>query len=359
MLLTIACTLGLVLAQSETKFADIASRAAAAREASQLSQAMELYRQAVMLNPKWEEGWWFLGSLSYDANQFVQGREALRQVVQMDPKAEPAWALLGLCEFETRNYAASLEHIQRALDTKPAEPQMETVLRFHEAMLLTRAGRFDKAIEKYGWFAKKGIRNPNLIVAMGLAVLRNPLLPAEVTQDQRLILSAGEAAYFTLAGDYRDARPAFESLLENYPQAHYVHYAYGCYLLGIDPNLAIQQLRAELELTPASAAANSMIAFALLERGESDEALPFAKNAVEEQPNFELAQYVLGRTLSEKGDPAGIEHLEKAEKLDPTDLQAHISLATAYSRAGRPQKAREERKKSIELATGNSAVADH
>lgn len=345
--------------QSGPAFADLSARATGAREANDTARAIELYRQAVQLNPKWEEGWWFLGSLSYDSDQFAQAREALRHVVDMDAKAAPALALLGLCEFETGDYAVSLEHIQRALAGELNEPQMETVLRFHEALLLTHAGQFNQALEKYGWFVKQRVQNPELVTAMGLAALQSPLFPNQVEADRKEVYeTAGTAVYLNLSGDYRNAAATYNKLVATYPNTKYVHYAFGCFLLGVSPELGIQQLRDELRLSPSSAAVNSMLAFALLERGDRDLALPYAKKAVDEQPDSELAQYVLGRALSEKGDREGIQHLELAEKLDPGDLQPHISLATAYSRAGRPLDARHEREKSIQLATGTAAVAD-
>jgi hypothetical protein len=42
-------------------FADISSQASAAREANDIPHALELYRQAVKLNAKWSDGWWYLG----------------------------------------------------------------------------------------------------------------------------------------------------------------------------------------------------------------------------------------------------------------------------------------------------------
>src|SRR5438270_3398811 len=122
------------------RFADMAARATAAREASRLPEAIALYKEAVNLDPKWEEGWWFLGSLLYDTDQYAAARESLARVVDLDPKAYPAWGLLGLCEFETVDYRASLGHIQRALEAgSGTQGQMEGVLRYHEAVLLTRA----------------------------------------------------------------------------------------------------------------------------------------------------------------------------------------------------------------------------
>jgi tetratricopeptide (TPR) repeat protein len=358
MLLFTAFLIAGLAAQNTAAFEDLAARAAAAREANDIPRAVQLYRQTVNLNPSWEEGWWFLGSMLYDSDHYAEGRDALAHVVALDPKAAPAWALLGLCEFETGNYAQSLEHIQRGQVSAAPSPQMESVLRYHEALLLTRLGRFSEAIEKYTWFARNAVQNPELLVGIGLAVLQTPKVPDDVRPEQEMFALAGSAAYQNMSSDSRNAQLTYRKLIDQYPEAHYVHYAYGCFLLGTDPEAGIQELRRELQTNPASGPAHAMLAFALLERGDSAAALPYAKAAAEELPDSELSQYVLGRALAERGNlERGIQHLEMAEKIDPADLQPHISLATAYSRAGRPQDSRRERTRAVEIATGALTIA--
>jgi tetratricopeptide (TPR) repeat protein len=349
-----------LLAQAAGTFEDVSARAAAARDANDVPKAIDLYKQAVELNPRWEEGWWYLGSLLYDTDQYADGRDALRRVVARDAKAGPAWALLGLCEFETREYAAALEDMRRGLGAGAATPQMEGVLRYHEALLLTRTGRFDEALRAYVWFARKGVRNPELVSAMGLAALRAPMLPQEIPVDQRELYElAGKAAYASTEGDFATAQRALSELLERFPNAHYVHYVYGCFLLAAKPALAMQELRRELEITPSSGAANAMLAWMLLEHGDAEHARAYAQNAVAEDPALPLAQYVCGRSLLEDGKlEASIQHLQLAEKNDPLNLETHMSLATAYSRGGRPEEARRERMKTLEMWKESNATAN-
>jgi Flp pilus assembly protein TadD len=51
----------------------------------------------------------------------------------------------------------------------------------------------------------------------------------------------------------------------------------------------------------------------------------------------------------------GIEHLEKALKLDPDELEVHIALAKAYSKSGRREEARNERMLSLQLSRSGGA----
>jgi tetratricopeptide (TPR) repeat protein len=354
----ILCMIGFA-AQAAGTFEDVSARAKAAREANDVPHAIELYKQAVDLNPRWEEGWWFLGSLLYDSDQYASGREALKHVVQIDVNAGPAWALLGLCEFETGDYEASLDHLRRGLAQQSAEPQMENVVRYHEAQLLTRLGDFDAAVRAYSWFVNRGVKNPELIVAIGLAALRTPLLPKEVNGDRQLFAMAGEAADLTMVRDYRGASEAFDRLLLSYPNAHNVHYLYGCFLLAAKPESAVSELRRELEITPTSGAANAMLAWMLLERGDTAGARSYAHAAATQEPALPLAQYVYGRSLLEDGKlNASIEHLQLSEQRDPSNIETHMSLATAYSRAARPLDARRERLQTLDMLKAKDSHAN-
>lgn len=322
--------------------------------------AIELYKQALEQNPKWTEGWWYLGSLAYDADQYTQGRDALARMMQLDPNAAPAWALLGLCEFETGNYSDSLQHIERGLAAGSVEPKMEAVLRFHEAQLLTRDGEFDKAVTAYVWFARRGVQNPDLLSAIGLAALRAPMLPKDITaEDRELFQAAGQAAYLSMSGQFANAQAMLTNLVSRFPNAHYVHYLYGCFLMAVKPELALKELQRELEITPGSGAAHAMIAFVMLQQGDTAAAQPHAETAVKDLPESTMAQYVLGRCLLEEGKPEdALQHLKLAEQKDPANLDVHVCLAAAYSRAARPKEARNERLRALALWREKDTVAN-
>lgn len=337
---------------SAATFEELSARANAAREANRLPEAVQLYHDALALNPKWQAGWWFLGTILYDTNQYPGCRDALRHLVELKADAAPAWGILGLCEFQTADYARSLEHIEHSLSLGTAEQaDMEKVLRYHEAMLLTRTGDFDRAIQRYNWFVRGGTPNSAFLSSLGLAALRTPLLPQEIPSGQQDVFNiAGMAAFSQMTGDSTGAQRSFRTLLERFPTAHHVHYLYACSLLAASPEQAIQEFRRELENTPASSGTLAMLSWALLNRDDSAAALPYAKDAVKNTPGYSVAQYVLGRSMVETGDVAGgIQHLETATKLDPTNLENHLALAAAYPKAKRYQDARRARQRSLEL----------
>jgi len=337
---------------SPASFSDLAARAAAAHDADDLPRAIDLYQQALKLNSQWPDGWWFLGSLQYATGSYEAARDALSHYLELSPNAAPALAMRGLCEFETAEYGPSLKDIQRALALGAAnQPRNEKILRYHEALLLTRVGRFEDALRSYGFFANDPDPNPELLLALGLAGLRNPLLPNQVKTDQKdIYISAGGAAFSFMKRDADAAHAEFQRLFDRVPPVPNAHYLYGYLLYATDPEQAVVEFKKELEVNPSNANAEVMLAWIPLLRNDGSEALPHARKAVADDASLPSAQLVLGRALSESGDPkSGIEYLERTMQLQPDNLEVHLALAKAYSKVGRKEDARRERLLCLEM----------
>lgn len=341
---------------------DLIAQASAARTENDVPRAIELYSQAVERNPKWPDGWWFLGSLQYGTGAYLPARDALSHYIEMIPNAAPALALRGLCEFETGEYPKALADIEHGISLGAAnQSRNEQILRYHEALLLTRTADYANALKAYTFFAKNGITNPELLAAIGLAGLRMPLLPKDVAGEQReLVSTAGDAAYRFLAGDERSAAQAFQELFKRFPAAPNAHFLYGYLLFATNPDAALAEFQQELKIAPSNADADVMTAWALLMKNGPEDALPYAHKAVEQKPDVPSAQLVLGRSLLETGDlQGGTEHLEKALQLQPDNLETHLALAKVYSKSGRKEDARRERILCLRLTSGNDSTSEH
>jgi predicted Zn-dependent protease len=344
-------------AQAPQTFDDLSAAATTAREQNDLPRAITLYARAVKLKPDWPDGWWFLGLLQYGANNFADARDAISHYIELTPHAAPALALRGLCEFETTDYPQSLQDIQLALSLGAAnKTRNEQILRYHEALLLTRTSRFEQALAAYAYFAKTGIDDPDMLVGLGLAGLRTPLLPKEAAASQRdLYSAAGKAAFHFLAGDEVVARQDFQLMFQAFPSTPTAHYLYGYLLFAKDPDAAAEEFRKELAVAPANASANAMLAWTFLMQNNASGALPYARRAAAEEPSRASTQLVLGRSLSETGElNLGIEHLENALQLEPENLEVHLALVRAYSGSGRKEAARRERLQCLQMTRANT-----
>ena len=205
-------------------FEHLSLQAASAREAGKVDDALRLYHDALQLQPDWAEGLWYLGTLNYDANLYSEAVAALQRLVGLSPALTPdmgpALAFLGLSEFETKDYKNSLLHLQQAQQQGYGDDsQLAKVATYHLALLLNRAGEFEKTANLLAP-ANRGSGTPDQIkVALGMALLRIPLLPEEVDPgNDALIHSAGEAAALLYGRDSHAAVEALRQLVPAYPK---------------------------------------------------------------------------------------------------------------------------------------------
>jgi tetratricopeptide (TPR) repeat protein len=341
-------------------FDQLVAQASAARANGDLTQASAFYTQALGLNPAWPDGWWYLGQIHYAANEYPQAVDAFTHYLDLVPNAAPATALRGLCEFELGEFDPSLRDVQHALALGAADDSRNTqILRYHEALLLTRLGRFEEALTAYAYFGKQHLSSDDIYVAIGLAVLRLPLMPADAGPGQRDSASqAGNAAFLLMSGDQPGAAQAFQQFFARYPTASNVHYSYGYLLYPTDQDAAIAEFQREAAVDPGSALNHTMLAWSLLMENQPAEALPEAKKAAAEAPSLPLAQLSLGRALLETGDArAATPILESALALEPGNLEVHLALARAYSEIGRETDARRERLACLQMKEQSSKPA--
>jgi len=320
------------------KFDALVAEAGKARDAKQLDRAIELYQQALAIRPSWDEGRWNLGTALYEVERYEAARDAFRRVVAAHPENGTAVALKGLCEFQLKRYDAALEDLLKArLLPISGGKDVADVARYHAAILLTRSGQFDEALMVLNDFSTQGNETPGVIEAMGLAVLRMPMLPADLPGARReLVLLAGRARYFDSARHRAGAKNAYDLLISRYPDTPNVHYAYGVFLLGEEPDKGIQLLERELKVSPQNVYARLQIAFAYIRKGEYDKALQWAQEGVNQAPTDHVARQAYGQSLLETGDVAGaITQLEAGAKLAPDSPIIQFVLAKAYRRAGR------------------------
>jgi tetratricopeptide (TPR) repeat protein len=335
----LACWSGVpLLAQESTGAADFdaTSRSAtAAREAGHADEAIQEYQRALNMRPQWEEGWWYLGTLLYDQDKYSQAIPAFAKLVELMPNAGPAWDFLGLCEFETKDYANSLQHLEKGLSFGDADdPETALVSNYHLSLLLIRKGEFDRAAALLtSSFGRKEL-SPQIKSALALAMLRVPLLPSEIDPSRdALIRSAGEVASAIAQNDSARALASFPSLLHDYPDVPYLHFAYGKTLTsaGRDEE-ALKQQKEETVISKASVLPWIEISQIELRLQHPQEALLAARQAVQREADSSASHRVLAHileALGKKEEAAG--EITLAEKLEPEKTHPEQRLAQLYS----------------------------
>jgi tetratricopeptide (TPR) repeat protein len=216
----------------------------------QTDAAIANYKRELATRPKWTEGWWNLGALEYSANHYDQAKSALLKVTAAAPKVGDAWALLGLSEFETKDYTNALQHLERADSLhNVSDPDIQRVFAYHLALLRIRNGEFERASTLLtNTFGKDG-NSAQVTFALGLALLRVPLLPDQVDPSKEaLIAEAG-----TLASGDDHALATFPAFIQAHPTTPYAHFAYGLALERAGRNRqALTEFHSETSVSPSS-----------------------------------------------------------------------------------------------------------
>ncbi len=331
---------------TSSRFERLAREAQKAREADRLDEASGLYLQALRLRPKWSEGWWYAGTIFYERDQYREARGAFNNLVLADPKFGPGWSMLGLCEFQLKEYAASLKHLRygNSLGFGDNE-ELRRVARYHEVILLNRFESFELAYDVILRSFTGPQETIELILALGVTMLRLPYLPEDLPAEKREpALKTGRAAYFAATRRLEEARREYSELLAGYSEIAGVHYAYGTFLLRDLPDEAIAQFKRELVISPGHVAARLQLAFEYIKRREYASGRGYAEEAVRLAPGLFATHNALGRILLELGEiELAIRSLETGVRLAPDSPEMYFALSRAYARAGREKDAEKAR----------------
>jgi tetratricopeptide (TPR) repeat protein len=332
------------LSNTQQDFEKIAAQAKQAREADRLDEAISLYREALRIHPKWDEGWFYLGSLLHERDNHAEALRAFKEATGLNPKVGTAWVMLGISEFKLGLYNDALIHIQQGRQLGITDnPNLRNVMLYHEGLLLLDKEDFESAQKALASLSRERVDNEDLIAALGLAVLRlrPSKLPTADPTTRAAIGSAGQAEYLAVQKKFAEARSAYERLVADFPKVANVQYAYGRFLLVINEDeQAISAFRRELENTPGDLLARLMIADTKLRLRDAPGGLSYAEEAVKLNTRLPLAHYLLGSLLLETGQMArAIAELETAQRLLPEESKIYFALGRAYTRAHRKEEA--------------------
>jgi Tfp pilus assembly protein PilF len=187
--------------------------------------------------------------------------------------------------------------------------------------------------------------SPRVIEALGLNMLRMPILPTAIPPGKRPIVELAGKAGLAMAGRHlADATRLLDELVASYPREPNVHYARGVLRLTEAPDAALEDFGAEIAISPRHVPARLQMVFELVKRGDAAQARPYAEEAVKLEPANFATHLALGQVWFESGGTdKAIASFERAVTMAPGSPQAHFLLARAYARAGRTADAERER----------------
>ena len=182
-----------------------------------MEEAIASYRTALAEDPKWAEGWWYLGTLLYDRDEYGQAAEAFQKTFELNPKSGEPLAMLGLSEAKLHRDTQALQHLRAGRELGIPDDSVRHVTLFTLGTLwLARTdtpGSFDYAQEALDSLARDGVNAEDLSMALGRAVLR--LRPPD--GDTQMVRAAGDAEMFAAQRDkLNEARVRYEKLAAEY-----------------------------------------------------------------------------------------------------------------------------------------------
>jgi Flp pilus assembly protein TadD len=182
-------------AAAQQDFDKIAADAKAASDADKLDEAIALYRKALSLRPQWPEGWWYLATILYDHDNYAEAARAFKETARLQPKAGAPWAMIGLCEFQLGHYDQAFDNIEKGRSIGVGDNvELTRVMRYHEGILALLKGEFERAQMTLGTLSYEGLKSEDLIIGLGLSVLRIGMVPKQVDlsyRDRDVIRRAG------------------------------------------------------------------------------------------------------------------------------------------------------------------------
>ena len=349
---------------NQQQFDQAAAQANQAREAGNLDDAIELYKKAISLKPKWNEGWWYLATLLYEKDQYADAAKAFNNAAALNPKVGAPIAMLGLCEFRIGEYDNALVHLVQARKLGIGENlELAKVMFFHEAMLLTLRGEFEQTERFLNKLSYDNVSNEQLFLAHGLAVMRLPMLPQQIGathKDRDMLRRVGYAQHLLAQLNASDGQREYERWVADYGKVPGVQYAYGRFLLykqRLDEE-ATAAFQRELENSPNHALARLQIAYIKLKNKEPEQGLKFAEEAVRLNTRMVLGHYILGRMYLETGDvKRAVEELETSQRMSPDEPKVYFALSRAYAKVGRQTDAARARDTFARLNAAAEAAA--
>ena len=248
---------------------------ALAREKKDLSTVMELFRQALRIQPNSSRAHMALGMRLYETSDFRGAIAEFQQASRLDTRSVRPRLFLGMALFDHKDYDAALSAYREGVQIEPGNARLHAEI----GWTLMQKGDLDAAISEL----REATRlSPDMDMAHG---------------------ELGEALLRT--GDFEAAIP---------------------------------ELREATRLAPNSSHAHHFLGEALSRKGDQDAAIHEAREAIRLDPKNPGTHALLATALGLKGDlTSSHEEFSLAKKLDPANLDTYTKMEATLRSTSAPK----------------------
>jgi tetratricopeptide (TPR) repeat protein len=346
-------TLLLSLGANAQKFSP--ADAVALEQQGRLEEAAGAWQSVVQQNPRDSAAFASLGVVLSKEQKYQEAAAAYRKAIMLNAKLPGVRLNLGLAEFKQGHFDAAIAPLSAVLRSDPKNVQARTLL----GLSYYGEQRFQEAVTYLEPVAESDSTNTELQRVLAQSCLLAKKYSCAVDEFRQILQQSPDSAAAHLLmgealdglGKTPDAIAEFKEAAKVGPREPNVHFGLGyLYWKSHQYDQAKPEFEGELSLDPGHAQSMAYLGDIEMKRNNQASALSLLKKAVELNHEIRIAYLDLGAILTEqKQYQEGITALERAEKLDASEPDAHFRLARAYQATGRAADAKREFAKVREL----------
>lgn len=308
--------------------------------AHQLGPARVALEQALAVDPKNLTSRLSMALKKSEAGKTNEAMHDLESILEDEPRVPAAHLQLGLLQIRSGEKKLGLIHLRQAVELVPTKSQYRVIL----AKSLAEQGQAAEALDQY----REALRyDPKL--AIGWIALAQLLVEQGRFQEAESQFRAGLAQ----TNNDPDLQKAFADTMTK------VHRKLGDEALGNNqPEEALKQYRAWLELDPNTAEVYARLGTALAKAGQFDDAVLQYRAAIQKRKDPATLCALAAVLLEQKKNDEAIKTLDEALRLEPARVPSRLARALAFQRLGKTAEAMAEYRAILKLDPAAVAIAN-
>lgn len=316
---------------------------------NRLDEASRSYEKLTQIDPSVPEVHAKLGLIYYMQNRFSDAVPQLRAALQLKPSLPNAGTLLAICYAELGRYNEALPGLEKAFRRSP-DPSLRRLTGLQLLRSYNGLGQRDNAVQTTLELCRAYPDDPEILYDMGhlfgdISYSAMKRL-STVAPDSVWVLEASGEKY-EASGAYDLAIAQYRKAIQLDPAHPDIHFRLGRALLAKaalpdDRAEALKEFQMEYKLSGANTAAYE-IGEIYRRAGQGEKALEYFRLAIKDRPAFGEAQIGIGRVLIQLNQPAkALPHLQQALQSNPENEIAHYQLARVYAALGNTEAQKRE-----------------
>jgi predicted O-linked N-acetylglucosamine transferase (SPINDLY family) len=320
--------------------AEALALAVAHHQAGRLSQAEQIYRQILAVDPQQSDSLHYLGVLAMQSGQYEVAEQYIRRAIAICPGQSAYYANLALVCQATRQLDRAESCFRQAVQLAPGNAGAYSNL----GMLLKERGKPEAAVDCFQHALRLDPDSPGVLCQWGAVLVdlgrAGEALPsfrrALAVEPGNVAAQLGLANALATLGKTEEAIAGYQQILQAHPEESTAWCQLGTLLQGQRRlTEAVACFRRTLELRPDYAEAHNNLGVVLQEQGNLDDAISCYQGAVKANPELLGAHYNLGNAWNAKWQPdLAASCYQRVLQSQPDHRDALLGLARSAGAGG-------------------------